>query len=71
MKISKTYEFEGLEAKVLAELERRGWSIKDLAEKSGVGTAYISQWLDGKTIGLESKWKKIEEALGVDFGLNL
>lgn len=46
-------------------LERRGWSQTDLAERLGVSTAAVSRWLSGeRTPSLEMAFR-IEELLGI------
>lgn len=69
MKIARTVDMEGLEARIKAELMRQNISLVDVAERTGISQSYLSQMLQGQTVVIEDKFRKIEEALGVDFGV--
>lgn len=48
--------------------QHRGLSARDLAEKTELSTAYISEIETGKKDGSVSAMKRIAEALGVEIG---
>lgn len=48
--------------------QHRGLSARDLAERTELSTAYISEIETGKKDGSVSAMKKIAEALGVEIG---
>ena len=50
-------------------LEKRGWRIRDLADRTGISGAYLSQVLNGTKKNISDEYKdRIACALGVSVG---